>query len=406
MNKAEWAQRIFAIVFIVAWIGFAAVNLVVQAPTLETGIRRGWDFESRLENIKQTANGSFIGHNIFQDINGHKNLLIDRQMVSVGRNTFIIRGAEGYLYYFNNYPYETYDFTTQALQLKEVQNLVEEKGGTLLFVNCPDLYIEGFSESEIPVSNMNPRSNAFLYSLQGQDVPSIDARKILADSELLQSEYRYKTEPHWTTQAGFEIYFALLDWMEEQGSTIGDNYTNRNNYSQTMYQNVFSGQMGKQVGIPYAGHEDFVLIKPDFDTSFTLSYHEKSLIPSSEGDFTSVLLEQKWMNQESPYQNNMYNTYLTSLFPFRQVSNNLNQDGPKILLIGDSYMLPVASLLSTATSELCLLWPYGLPEMDEDVETLLDFIEINDFDHVIVGMSPGSMHEGGFNFLEGIEISE
>jgi hypothetical protein len=40
--------------------------------------------------------------------------------------------------------------------------------------------------------------------------------------------------------------------------------------------------------------------------------------------------------------------------------------------------------------------------MDEEVDSLVDYIEMNDFDHVIIGMSPGSMYEGGFNFLAGI----
>ena len=404
MKNMKWAHRVFAIVFIAAWLGYSITNVVMQAPAFAADVRRGWDFDSRVNNVKQTANGSFFAQNILQDVNGYKNLLTNREMISVGGDLFIIQGKDGYLYYSNNFPYENYDYSTQALQLKELQNAVTARGGSMIFVNFPDLFVEGLSENKLPVSNLNSRSNAFLYALQGYDVASMDARQILEESDLTPSQYRYKTEPHWTTQAGFETYLVLLDWMEQQGSSALDNgfFADRNNYKQTTYSNAFSGQMGKRVGIPYAGYDDFVLIEPAFDTEFSMSYHEKSTLQPKQGDFASVLLEKHWLNESQPYEYNLYNTYLTTLYTYRQINNTMNPDGPKILIIGDTYMLPVASLLSTAAGEVTLLWPYGLPEMDEEVDSLVDYIEMNDFDHVIIGMSPGSMYEGGFNFLAGI----
>ena len=412
MKNMKWSNRIFAGVLIVIWIAYAVTNMVTQAPALNVGDLRGWDFDSRLENMKQTANGSFLFHNFFQDANGYKNLVTDRKMIQVGNNLSVIQGKDGYLYYSNNFPYENYDFSTQALQLREVQNVVQEKGGSMLFVNFPDLYIEGFSESmseiNLPISNLNARSNAMLYALQGYDIATMDSRQVLTESNLKQSEFRYKTEPHWTIQAGFEVYLSLLDWMKERGSSIGNNdfFADRNNYTQTVYRNAFTGQMGKRVGIPYSGNDDFVLIEPSFDTNFALTYNEKSTLRPKEGDFSSVLLEKRWLSQSSPYERNMYNTYMTSLYTYRQINNNLNLEGPKILIIGDTYMLPVASLLATAASEVTLLWPYGLPDMGEDIDSLIDYIEASDFEHVIIGMSPGSMYDGGFNFLEGIDIPE
>ena len=408
MKNVKWTQRIFAAALAVSWLIYAAFNMLAQAPALDAALRRGWNFDSRLENITHAINGSFSFYDIFQDANGHKNLLIESKMISLGNALSIIRGEDGYLYYSNHFPYENYEYGTQALQLREVQKTVQESGGALLFVNCPDLYIEGLSESKLPVSNLNARSNALLYALQGYDVASMDARRVLAESDLDPSQYRYKTEPHWTTQAGFEVYLALLDWMDQQGDSFVKNnfFTDRSNYNLTTYEDAFSGQMGKQVGIPYAGYDDFVLIEPNFDTEFTLSYHETSAMQQKQGDFASVLLEQHWINQSKPYERSMYNAYLTDLYSLRQISNELNPNGPKILVIGDTYMLPVASFLATASSELCLLWPYGVPDMDEGVNSLPDYIEKNDFDYVIIGMSPGSMYEGGFNFLNGIEIPE
>ena len=56
--------------------------------------------------------------------------------------------------------------------------------------------------------------------------------------------------------------------------------------------------------------------------------------------------------------------------------------------------------------KLYLLWPYSAPDTGAGVKSLLDYIADYDFDYVIVGLSPGSMYEGGFNFLEGIDIAD
>ena len=408
MEKVKLPQKIFAVALIIAWLGYAVFNVSQQAPTLSAGYQRGWDFDSSIDNIKQTADGSFAAAGVFQNINGYKSLLTGSEMIPVGSDLSIIRGKDGYLYYSNNFPYETYDYGLQALQLREMQTAAQKRGGSMIFVNCPDLFIEGMAESELPISNWNARSNALLYALSGYGVASMDARQVLTQSELDPSLYRYKTEPHWTTQASFEVYLALLEWMSRNGGAFEENdfFVDRGNYIQTTYEDAFSGQLGQLVGIPYAGYEDFTLIEPDFDTSFTMSYEKTSMLEQTQGDFASVLLEQRWIDTENPYKRNMYNVYLTSVYSLRVISNELNQNGPKVLVIGDSHMLPVASLLATAASELCLLWSYGVPDTNEGAENMLDFIEANDFDYIIVGMNPGSMYEGGFNFLAGIEVSE
>jgi len=311
-----------------------------------------------VETVLEMVTGRFTGHTVFQEAIGYKNRFSGSDMIPVGSDLSIIQWENRYLYYANSFPYETYDYSAQALQLRKVQ-----------------------------------------YAVQ--------SRRVLAESDLPPSQYRYKTEPHWTTQAAFEVYLSLLEWMGRQPDSSYDFafYTERNNYNQTMYEESFSGQLGQLVGIPYAGYNDFMLIQPCFETSFTLDYSKLSLLPQVQGDFASVLLEQHWMNTDNPYERNLYSMYLTSVDSFRQILNDSNPNGPKVLLTGDTYMLPVATFLATAASDLCLLWPYSVPDMDKDADNLVEYIERNDFDYVVIGMSPGSLYGGAFNFLEGIDTT-
>ena len=408
MKKIKRAQIVFTCILLAAWLGYAALNAWANIPALKAGYQRGWDALSRVQSMEEAASGSFLYHEILQDVVGYQNELTAQGSVQVENGFSIIRSDNGYLHFSNYFPYESYHFRPQALQLREVQAAAQKWGGSLLFVNLPDLYVNGLTESDMSISNLNSRSDALLYALQGYGVPYMDARKVLEASELPISEYRYKTEPHWTTQAGFEVYLALLDWMDGQRPFADTDafLPTRDSFKQTRFSDAFSGQMGQRVGIPYGGYDDFVLIEPNFGTNFTLSYHEKDWHEPIRGDFGTVLLNRYWMDSENPYARNMYNTYLTGLYGFRQIKNNLNPGGPKVLVIGDSHILPMATFLATAAREVHLMWPYSMPDMGDNSKTLVDYVNANNFDHIIIGMNPGSMAEGGFNFLSGVEVPD
>ena len=403
-NMPRITRKVFVFILIALWAGYALLNAFTRAPYLWTKFAQGWSISSKLEDTVNAANGGIIFQGQLQDANGHLNNLLDKQ---TSNNFLFVKGENQQLIYSNFYPYETYShYNEPALRIRELHTAAQKQGASLLYLNCTDLYDEGDNPyGKFPVVNFNARSDAFMYYLQGYGVEYLDARAILRQSDINVSEYRYKSEPHWTTEAAFEVYLKLLAKLKTQDGRIDPQgiFADRNNFERTSYQQSYIGKMGKRTGVPFAAYDDFTLITPNFSTDFTLSYLEKEKKASVEGDFSTVLLDKSLLDSENIYERDMYSTYLCEVYPFRKIHNNINQGGPKILIVGDSYMLPITTFLATAASEIHLFWPYSFPGSQD---SLLDYIEANKFDHIIIGLSPMTLYGNGFNFLDGIELPE
>ena len=399
MKFVKSMRGIFVIALLILWAGYAVLNMIDRAAYVRLGFNEGWDIESKLDGAAGAANAGVFLQGGLQNANAYIDDSLNRQ---TSNELTIVRGDNGQLSYSSYYPFETYSFEAQADSLRQIQAYMQEQGGSFLYLSGMDAYVEGSSSyGAFPVANLNPRADAFLYYLNGFGVDYLDARAVLEDSALPPSEYRYKTETKWTVQASFEAYLAMVEELKQQGSGIAPDAA-RGQFEQASYPKSFVGHIGKRVGIPSVEYEDFTLITPAYQTDFTVESitAEGTLHKTEQGDFSTVILDTEWMEKQNPYERDMYSTYLTGEYPLRVIHNNLAADGEKVLFIGDSSMLPVASFLAPSVGELHLLWLYTVPN---GYDNLIEYCEENGIDSVIVGMAPGSLGNVGFGFLDGID---
>ncbi|MDL2318319.1 hypothetical protein LJC74_04430 [Eubacteriales bacterium OttesenSCG-928-A19] len=402
MKLSKNIQRVFASLLLVAWCLFAILNGVFSAPHIGSAYKRMWGGTAeKLAASVEAANGQIVFQDALQDAAGSIRSVLNKQLI----NGFsLVQGADGQLSYTNFYPYALLDYDEPAQKVQQLSLAAERQGASFLYLNCIDLYDEEHNVfGDLPANNFNPRSNAFLYALRGYSVDTLDARALLKASSLDRSQYLYKTEPHWTVQACFEVFRTLVETLQKQGSQIDPEgfFTDSTNYLHTLYPQSYLGKMGKMAGATYSGYDDFTLIEPNFRTDFTISYSLVDNRDDVRGDFSDTILDAHWMESDNPYENDMYCSYLSENYAYRKITNNLLAEGPRILVVGDSYMLPVTAFLATSASEIVLLSPYSLPE---GITNLVEYLDTNAFDHVIVGLNPGTLHENGWNFLTGIEL--
>lgn len=394
-------RRLFAILLILLWGGYAITNFVTRLPYLQLGYQQGWDISSRLDGVLGAADEGVLFQADIQNANGYLGHLLKRRTSNT--DLTVVNGNDGRLNYSNFYSYASYSFEDAALAMKQIELMAEQQGASFLYVNCLDpLMTERENYGGITIAEMDERADAFLYYLNGNHVNNLDTRDILKQSELTDSQIRYNTDTRWTIPASFEVYLGVLADLKAQGTVVDPEgfYSEPDNFKRTEYPGRFLGDMGRQFGAPFMHNDDFTLITPDFASDFTLTHWfkgEQSLIKN--GDFSQTLLDEGWLDAENPYERNMYNTYLTDEYPLRIIKNNLNPEGPKLLIVGDAYMHPVISFLATAASEIHIIWPYTLPESG----TLVDYIGENDFDSVIIGMNPGKLDESGLGYLTGLD---
>ena len=120
-------------------------------------------------------------------------------------------------------------------------------------------------------------------------------------------------------------------------------FTDPDSYEKMVYEDYFLGSQGKRVGTLYAGTDDITLWKPKFETSFTYS------VPLNAIERTGPFEESSSSRAgggEDYFGGNPYTLYAGGDYNLARMTNHLNPDGPRILLIRDSYPCVLAPFLA------------------------------------------------------------
>ena len=113
----------------------------------------------------------------------------------------------------------------------------------------------------------NDNIDRFLPLLEENGIDTIDIRETMREDGIDHYDMVYKTDHHWTTEAGFYTYNVLEKYIAEKTSCKTDpRISDISNYVLTKYNNSHLGSVGLRTGKYYAGTDDFTLIVPKFDT--------------------------------------------------------------------------------------------------------------------------------------------
>lgn len=389
-------QNITAIVITLAWLIYAVANASTQMSYLEAGVDQGWNNQTALSNLTAKANGRVLGQDAFLDMQGNISKVLNQTVLL---NMSITKSDSGKLEYTSFYPYEVKDYQEVAQKIGVLNEALEAQNVKLSFLNCSDSYSgEGTGAGGLTLANQEHRIDEMLYMLRGYGVNYFDARELLRDAGTTPEESAYQTDTRQTITASWEIALSLLDKLEVQEGKWSD----PDNYEIEVHEDAFVGNIGKRIGMTYAQEEDFTVIKPNFETDFTLSYVEKEDRFAVRGDFTeTILYKEQAIQSDSKYDRDMRSLYLMQPYAYRKIVNNDNANEMKVLVVGNEAVLPVASFLALGVSEIDVVWPYSAPL---DSGSLIKFVEDEEYDHVIIGLSAEEMAEGYFGFLDGIEV--
>ena len=191
----------------------------------------------------------------------------------------------------------------------------------------------------------------------------------------------FKTDHHWTNEAGFWAYTELANHLKNNyGFEIEQSHLDTSNYTKRTYENVFLGSLGKRTGSTYSGVDDISFFIPKFETSFEYYCQYRNLTRS--GTFEDALLFEKGTITSDIFNNFCYAASLGGDFDYLKITNNLNSDGKKVLLIKDSFANPVATHLSLDVSVLEIVDLRMLAT--ESNKTAKDCIEESNPDIVII----------------------
>jgi hypothetical protein len=378
------ARIIFAILFIGTLFVFAGFNAYREFRPLAVVLNNTapvslLNLRQTISGVEQGINENLLGRMGFVETYAYIQVLLGKEESS---NFLRAKGINGQWYFVDFYPQNTAITQNFARRIKALQNYVEPLGTKVLYINPPNPHIQNFSKvsSGLPILNYAYLQDALLYHLQNYGVDRIDLRTTLPRHEIPYDKWFFKTDHHWTSELAFAAFTDIVNYMDEKYSSNldpDDYYKNPENYGTVTYPQSFLGSYGNHTGAAHSDFDDFTAMYPLFSGKYKVSSYDGK---HSEGSIVGSIYYPSQLRISDIYANGMYAYYLQGTKAHKKIENDLAPEKPKLLIIGDSFLLPIASFLAPMFKQIDYVWPLDI-NGSIDIE---QFIKDGTFDYIMI----------------------
>lgn len=393
MKRHFVKKYIFTIIFMLCLFAYTGINFASEMPTIREAIK---DFDWKNISAGVSELEDVINENIYQRYAWIETFgAVEETLgMNVDNGFSYVKSTEGSL----NYTSETTDASLlqkNIAAINEINDLAIEYGAKPIVLLAPDKYIDGESEYRegIPYWDRNEELDLVCEEMVEQGISCVDTRDYLEEIwEWTQEPIFFDTDHHWRIKPGFYMAGVLMDEMDEtwDGELNPDGfYSDIDNYNVYTYEDCFLGSIGRETGVIYAGLDDIDLIYPKYETYFVHRYKSTadSEVKTVEGEFIHSILDiYNLNNTDSIYVSDKYSIYLDSVNTEDYITNNMQEEGPRVLIVRDSFMAPTASFLAPACSEMDMVWSM---RYTGDLEQL---ISEGNYDYVIVELGSSNLY--------------
>ncbi len=391
---------IIAIIFLLISFSIGGITLVnnyqkISTSTYNTFKNTDESLNNRLtltfEQIINTSNSIFnkdiAGLQFFIEGYGATQALLNKKIIDDADIGYMLKDEQGFLH-FAGYKYDT---KANADKLANMNDYFLKSEIPFSFILALPKDYKGYTTFKKGIdvyANSNLNCDNFIEGLNENNINYLDLRESANKDNLNISNAFYKTDHHWKTETAFWAFKELVKYINENhGINLDENnfYTSLDNYKVETYKDSFLGSLGKRMGKIYSGIDDYTLITPNFETNIKLfqGFDKK---PVSEGSFDDIIIDKNLSNPEQPIKTNRYASYFSLDNDFKTIINENATNDYKILLIKDSYALPVAAFLSLTCKEVTMV-DFRLSK-DQSVK---EFINNNDYDLILMLYGSGSI---------------
>lgn len=400
MKRHFVKKYLFTVLFLTVVFTFSIVNAHHVMPEIVSYIR-----EENWENISELVAGmeNIINEKVYQkyvfvELNGFSTKV---QGSNIENGFDFVKDKNGDLQY-SNLVVGSKDFTNIKNSILQVKEMAVESGAEPLLFLAPQKYIEGESDFEkgIPYSDKTSILDDLVSFAKENDIRYTDTREYIDEiKKYTGKDIFYKTDHHWRVETGFYMYGVLLDKLQENWNQNlnAEFYKDLENYNIYEYNNSFLGSMGRETGVLYSGLDDFTLMYPKYETNFKRSSKftvDGEWINKEGTTYESLLSIYNLKYDGSVYSSDKYGTYLDGINVEDYITNTLNPNGPRVLVICDSFMSVPSTFLASNCSQLDMVWSIMY---NGDFKSLF---EQGNYDFVIIQLSDVNIeNENIMNFL-------
>ncbi len=279
---------------------------------------------------------------------------------------------------------EKSDMEKQADAIVELAEYTKQLGIPFLYVQAP--YKEDKEDKLYPIgrkSNANENADDLLQLLSEGQVESFDLRPMLSETVDQINRYYFKTDHHWNFTGAFvgfrEVTKKIAQMFPDE--EIDMTYTQWDQWESHTLKNWWLGSRGKRVGQWFAGVDDFTWYTPAFETDMSCAVPKYRAL--YDGDFTDAVIRKQYIEEKDYFGYNAYCTYIGGDYPLVQHRNNQAGSNLKVLIIKDSYAIPLQSYLSTVFAEVDVVDPRHFKEC-----SVAEYIRRTTPDLVLTMMNP------------------
>ena len=398
-------------ILVIVFIGFLALSLL-----LTSVVKFGDIVSSLYENKEQlfnystafsTLSSAFSGNLMFiekyADIYGgiHKAQGNNAVWTESFKKTYVV-GSDGKLYLCTLFDKSKTEVNEQGITESNKKTLTEcaealsdfaekitKKDIDFFFVQAPDRYDPECVDLPVSMMSTGMASINYLSDLLKDDenINLLNLQEYFHEQNIPFDDWFFATDHHWTIKMAFSAYQKICEMINvETDIEIDEFYYNNENWNCDIIEKVFLGSLGKNTGNGFIEKDDLELIYPNFETDYVVVSTSRGnpYVTIEKGD--SVTLEGTYTDavfntHETPFS---YSSYLGGDLCEIRVTNSKVATDKKILVIKDSFALPVSAFLSTCFAETRLLDPRYFHE------DIYEYINSYEPDMVLVLYNPGA----------------
>ena len=282
------------------------------------------------------------------------------------------------------------DTTDFADNVSSLHRFLEGKGIPFLFVMAP--YKGPLDENLLPagVTDMtNAIGDQAAAQLAERNVPVLDLREEMSRTREQVEKYFYRTDHHWNAEGAFYAYQRIVQAIQTVFPETKMTCTDPALWEKHVLPDWWLGSHGRRVGPLFAGVDDLDFYLPSFETE--MSRYSPG-VWAYKGDFRKACIREWFIENRDYFKLDNYQRYMGGGYPLSYHRNQHAENQRKLLLIRDSFMLPVECFLSTEFTSIDVLDPREYGKMSE-----MDYIRLNPPDMVIMMNYPGTIADRYFS---------
>ena len=201
----------------------------------------------------------------------------------------------------------------------------------------------------------NRQIDNLLETLNAASVETLDLRRELAsDSEQIEM-YFYITDHHWSADGALAAFQLIMDRLAQDDPSIDTSVSNPKIWERHTKENWFLGSRGKRTGAWCEGADSLIWYTPRFKTSMSfINPLHKELY---KGDYIDANIRDIYIKERDFFNYNAYCVYIGGDYPYVKHLNPLAPNRKRILIIKDSFTLPLQAFMSTAFSQVEVIDP-------------------------------------------------